>query len=127
MPQFTPYRGAQMSETPVGQYHYQTADLAQRNWQAEVQANSAANSALFGALGSIAGAGMFKWSDRRLKRDIEAVGTGAHGLTTYQFRYHWDDTLHLGYMADEVQAVRPDAVTEVAGYLAVDYSALSGE
>ena len=124
MPQFTPYRGAQMSETPVGQYHYQTADLAQRNWQAEVQANSAANSAIFGAIGNI-GAGMFRMSDRRLKRDIKAVGTGAHGLTAYTFRYNWDDTQHLGYMADEVQAVRPDAVTSIAGYLAVDYGALA--
>jgi hypothetical protein len=124
MPQFTPYRGAQMSETPVGQYHYQSADIAQRNWQAEMQANSASNGAIWGALGKI-GAGMFAMSDRRLKRDIRAVGTGAHGLTAYTFRYNWSDDVHLGYMADEVRAVRPDAVTKIGGFLAVNYGALA--
>ena len=62
------------------------------------------------------------YSDRRLKRDIEPVGTHK-GLTVYAFRYLWDDALHYGYMADEVEKVAPDAVSEDAnGFKRVNYA-----
>jgi hypothetical protein len=38
------------------------------------------------------------FSDERLKRDIEPVGS-AQGLTLYKFRYLWDDTVYVGVMA----------------------------
>lgn len=64
--------------------------------------------------------GMF--SDRRLKRDIIQVGNTDHGLPVYTFKYHGDDVTHMGVMADEAEQAFPDAVFEVNGYKAVDYS-----
>lgn len=73
-------------------------------------------------LGSILGAAVLL-SDQRLKRDIELVGT-YRGFNLYSYRYLWSDTLHYGVMAQEVQALRPDAVVEIDGYLAVHYDRL---
>jgi hypothetical protein len=64
-------------------------------------------------------------SDIRLKRDIAPVGRLADGLDMYRYRYLWSDTIHVGVMAQEVAASRPDAVHRGAdGYLRVDYARL---
>jgi hypothetical protein len=64
-------------------------------------------------------------SDIRLKRDIAALGQHADGINLYRFRYLWSDTVHVGVMAQEVAAARPDAVRQGAdGYLRVDYARL---
>jgi hypothetical protein len=92
--------------------------------------NTAAANAQMGGLFGLAGTagyGLMRYSDRRLKRDVEAVGKGAHGLPVYNFRYRWGGPVQVGYMADEVAAVRPDAVTVTpSGFLAVDYGKLEG-
>ena len=70
-------------------------------------------------------------SDRRLKEDIVRVGDHPLGIGLYLFRYRAQ--LHarfgagrrLGVMADEVEAVLPDAVVVLAdGYKHVDYARL---
>lgn len=61
-------------------------------------------------------------SDRRMKRDIERVGTTPGGHNLYRFRYLHDDKPHVGVMAQEIEQVIPDAVTEVDGIKYVDYS-----
>jgi hypothetical protein len=64
-------------------------------------------------------------SDIRLKRDIAMLGEHADGINLYRFRYLWSDTMHVGVMAQEVAAARPDAVRQGAdGYLRVDYTRL---
>jgi hypothetical protein len=64
-------------------------------------------------------------SDIRLKRDITALGQRENGINLYRFRYLWSDTMHVGVMAQEVAAARPDAVRRGAdGYLRVDYARL---
>jgi hypothetical protein len=64
-------------------------------------------------------------SDIRLKRDIAALGRYADGINLYRFRYLWSDTVHVGLMAQEVAATRPDAVRQGPdGYLRVDYTRL---
>jgi hypothetical protein len=132
IPQFTPFRPSPMGETPIGQYTYQGYDTASRNWQAQQQAAAQSRAgmynlgaSLFGTLGRAATGGMFG-SDRRLKRDIRPLGiTGSHGLPLYSFRYLWDDVPHVGFMADEVAAVRPDAVAnDNLGFAYVNYGAL---
>lgn len=66
------------------------------------------------------------FSDRRLKRDIQRIGTLPNGLPVYSFRYLWDDAVHRGVMADEVRAVMPAAVhTHESGYDMVDYAAIN--
>jgi hypothetical protein len=64
-------------------------------------------------------------SDIRLKRDIVRVGTLDNGLGLYRYRYLWSDQLFVGVMAQEVAAIRPDAVmTADDGYMRVDYARL---
>jgi Chaperone of endosialidase len=64
-------------------------------------------------------------SDIRLKRDVGALGQHANGINLYRFRYLWSDTVHVGVVAQEVAAARPDAVRQGAdGYLRVDYARL---
>ncbi|MCZ4330779.1 tail fiber domain-containing protein [Castellaniella denitrificans] len=64
------------------------------------------------------------FSDRRLKRDIKRVGTGAHGLSIYSYRYVWGGPVQMGYMADEVEKVAPHAVSEIGGFKTVNYGAI---
>ncbi|MFC3231266.1 tail fiber domain-containing protein [Marinibaculum pumilum] len=63
-------------------------------------------------------------SDRRLKRDVRRVGTGALGLPLYAFRYLWEAAERVGYMADEVRGVAPWAVFRAGPFDAVDYAVL---
>jgi Chaperone of endosialidase len=121
MPQFTPFRGSQMSETPIGQYMFQSAQMGQDAWKAQQQAAAQERAGLYQGLGSMAG-GLFKLSDRRLKRDIVRLGTLPSGLPLYAFRYVWSDDLHTGVMAQEVEQVIPAAVVTLPGGIkAVDY------
>lgn len=59
--------------------------------------------------------------DRRLKRDIEEVGTW-RGVKLYLFRYFWDDVLRIGPMAQEVP--ERARVTLPGGVLAVEMGAI---
>lgn len=60
-------------------------------------------------------------SDRRFKKDIKRVGTADNGLPIYVFRYISGGPLHMGFMADEVEKLHPDAVGKLAGVQFVDY------
>jgi hypothetical protein len=69
------------------------------------------------------GCGCGQRSDIRLKRDIAQVGELDSGI--YRYRYLWSDTIYVGVMAQEVAAVKPEAVLRGAdGYLRVDYARL---
>ena len=74
-------------------------------------------------------------SDRRLKTDIELIGSDVAGVPWYFFRYDWDHPtrpLRLGVMAQDLISLgRVDAVREQtegahAGFYAVDYGTLGG-
>lgn len=67
-------------------------------------------------------AGLF--SDRRLKEGIKRVGQTDDGVPIFTYRYKGSDQVHMGVMAQDVAQVRPDAVSERHGYLAVDYGAI---
>lgn len=43
------------------------------------------------------------------------------GLGVYRFRYKGSDEWHVGFIADEVAELYPDAVSAQDGYLAIDY------
>ena len=50
------------------------------------------------------------------------IGTVAEGIGLYRFRYNWSDQVYVGVVAQEVEAVRPDAVIRGDdGYLRVYY------
>lgn len=124
--------GSQVSQPGIGTTSTPTtavqgtniSGLIQQNYQDELASSNAAMSGLFGLGGSLLG-GLTKglsFSDRRLKRDIRLLGTWLNGLPVYAFRYLWSDRPHVGFMADEVAVVCPEAVVEGPnGFLMVDY------
>ena len=65
------------------------------------------------------------FSDRRLKRDIRALGQrGDHKW--YSYEYVWGGGRTQGVMADEVLAIDPGAViVHPSGYLMVDYGRIA--
>ena len=62
------------------------------------------------------------FSDIRLKKNIKKISTRPDGLNVYEFNYIWGGGRQVGLMAQEVQGVYPDAVSESGGYLMVNYS-----
>lgn len=62
------------------------------------------------------------FSDIRLKKNIKKISTRPDGLNVYEFDYIWGGDRQVGLMAQEVQGVYPDAVSESGGYLMVNYS-----
>lgn len=75
--------------------------------------------ALLGALGG----GALGYSDRRLKTDIQRVGTLESGLPVYRYRFKGENRFQIGVMADEVSEKFPDAVVrDVSGFDRVDYA-----
>jgi hypothetical protein len=71
------------------------------------------------------GRGGGRRSDIRLKHDIILLGWLDNGLGYYRFAYNGSETTYVGVMAQEVRAVRPDAVTVGRdGYLRVSYEGL---
>ncbi|NEK34681.1 tail fiber domain-containing protein (plasmid) [Rhizobium leguminosarum] len=60
-----------------------------------------------------------------MKIDIRRLGTSAEGIPVYAFRYIWGGPLFVGTMAQDLLAIRPEAVIETAsGYYMVDYDKL---
>lgn len=134
VPQFQGYQGAGVTAAPLfqaGQAQYQSALDAYNAKQAGSNALmgglfDVAGAALGGPIGgAISGAIGKKFSDRRLKRDIEKIGALNSGLNLYKYKYIWDDIPQIGVMADEVRQVSPKAVSVASnGYDMVDYSKL---
>lgn len=75
-------------------------------------------------LGEMILGGLAVPSDRRLKYGVERVGTHPLGIGVYRFKYLWSDEEYIGAMADEVEKVKPQAVTEIGGFKAVYYGML---
>lgn len=77
---------------------------------------------IFGLAGSLGSSAIM--SDRRMKKDIERVGTWSNGLPVYTFVYKNDpsNTVNVGFMADEVEKIHPMAVREFFGIKHVYYN-----
>jgi hypothetical protein len=133
VPQFQGYSGVTVAPAPIFQAGQAAGDFAQRNYQNQVGAYNA-QMGLLGQLGGAAGtalggsgplatkfAGLF--SDRRLKSNIVRVGTHPLGIGIYEYDIFGER--QRGVMADEVQAVLPEAVTtHESGYQMVNYGML---
>lgn len=78
--------------------------------------------------GAQLGSALITKSERRVKRDIEQIGTLEDGLGVYNFRYIWDEDnapLQTGVMVDEVEKLRPWALGPVVdGIQTVNYGEL---
>ena len=101
-----------------------------KNTQDQIAAAYDPFATLIGAGAQIGASWAGKPSDRRLKENIELVGRDDRtGLRLYEFNYiEMPGRRFRGVMADEVQKLRPDAVTMMeSGFMAVDYGALGLE
>jgi hypothetical protein len=71
------------------------------------------------------GRGGGRRSDLDLKHDVVLLGRLQSGIGYYRFAYNGSDKAYVGVIAQEVQEVRPDAVTRGKdGYLRVYYERL---
>ena len=70
-------------------------------------------------LGNAAGSAVA--SDRRVKENISVVGKLNNGLPVYLFNYKNSPTQQIGVMAQDVELVNQDAVTEIEGIKHVFY------
>ena len=61
-------------------------------------------------------------SDRRLKKNIVKLSKADNGLNIYSFNYKWNNVPQIGYMADEVKVLYPEAVINIKGYDHVKYA-----
>jgi hypothetical protein len=83
-----------------------------------------AASGIGSGISSAASGLMGLFSDRRLKRNIQRIGTHPSGIGWYE--YDIFDRHEQGVMADEVEVVMPEAVImHDSGYKMVDYGRLS--
>lgn len=80
---------------------------------------SQALTAVFSAVGTIAGAAL-KTCDRRAKEDISRIGTLFDGTPVYRFRYIGVPGWEIGVMAQDIEKFNPDAVVEINGVKHVD-------
>lgn len=135
-PQFqnTSYGGAASPDYADLVQNKYNADMSKYN--AKVAGNNSTMGSLFGlggqlasgyagsAAGSAAIGALF--SDIRLKDDIKYIGK-ENGHNVYEFRYIDKPEKYIGVMAHEVEKTNPDAVVEVDGYKAVNYSKIGVE
>jgi len=110
--------GAQIAAAPVYAATNDAANFAQQNYQNKM----AGYSSMLSGLGSIGGAAITKYSDRRLKKNVKKLFKLANGLGFYGFEYLGSKVQQLGYMADEVARIFPNAVSyHPSGYAMVHY------
>lgn len=115
--------GTQSSATPQAQVAgVDYTGLVNQQYQSQLASSQAGLGGLFGLAGALGGAGITKFSDRRLKEDVSRVGTLDNGLPVYAYRYKNGGPMEIGLMAQDVAKVRPEAVeTDASGFLKVDY------
>lgn len=121
MPQFQGYQGSQVTPAPVFA-GAQAQNQAENNIfnQKMGQYNN-----MMGGLFGLGQAGMMAapfMSDRRLKKNIKRIGK-YKGHNLYSYDYIWNEP-SIGVMADEVEMIKPEAVTTINGYKAVHYGML---
>ncbi|MGE0147465.1 MAG: tail fiber domain-containing protein [Parvibaculaceae bacterium] len=91
-------------------------------WQQQQQNQNDLLGGLLGIGAAFAGNPSLKFSDRRLKEDVEKVGETNDGQNIYSYHYKGDKRLQLGLIAQEVQRKKPGAIiTLPGGVKAVDY------
>lgn len=124
-PQFQPYQGVTVGQTPVFQGAVAQGQANQNAYNAQAANANAFNSGLF-SLGSAAiGAPTGTFSDRRLKSEVVRIGTHNLGIGLYEYTIFGER--QIGVMADEVETVMPEAVhLHGSGYKMVDYAMIGG-
>ena len=107
----------------AGQYAGNIGNLLGQYQTTTQKSSGGLGGILGGILSSWAGSGFAIPSDRRLKTDIKRVGQTDNGLSIYTYRYGGEGPFHMGVMAQEVEAVQPEAIgPELHGFKTVNYA-----
>jgi len=111
------------SENENNRNHNLAIAALERTTSLDIQ-NNAQKSALYGMLGQFGMSVFSKYSDLRLKFDVEFKGISNMGVNIYSFKYIGSGDVYQGVVAQEV----PWATTkDKDGYLMVDYSKVDVE
>jgi hypothetical protein len=120
---FNPLSGYQPGAGTPNTDIYGNAYQGQMNAYQQNQQNAYNNAnGIVGMVGSGVNllGGMF--SDARIKENLRPVGQLYNGLTVYAFNFPGEDITRIGLVAQEVEQLMPEAVSEGAeGLLMVDY------
>jgi hypothetical protein len=117
------YQSAMGLAGDVSGFNANMMDSRYNSWAnmraANMMAGATRQAGMYGMIGGI-GSGLLSGagaaiSDKREKKDIKPLGKAGKvlGLTAYEFKYKGEDQKHVGFMAQDVQKVLPEAVTEV--------------
>lgn len=107
---------AQTPQSQIAGVDY--AGQVQNNYNAQLQQYNARTGALGGLFGGVASL----FSDRRMKTDIERIGSTDAGTPIYKFRYLNGGPVQIGYMAQDLLETQPEAVEMTdSGMYAVRY------
>ena len=124
MPQFQGYQGPTVAPPPIFAGTQAQGAANMQNYGIESANVNAQNAGLYNLLGQGGMAAATYFSDRRLKYNIERIGTHRLGIGIYE--YDIFGGRQIGVMADEVEAVMPEAVIEhPSGFKMVNYGALA--
>jgi hypothetical protein len=117
--QFQPYQGQNVAPPPVFGATQLAGQYGTDVYNADVAARNAQMQGLFG----LGAAGILAASDRRLKSNINRIGTHPIGVGIYE--YDIFGRHEIGVMAQEVLQVKPESVVRHPdGYLMVNYADL---
>jgi hypothetical protein len=98
--------------------------VGSQNWGGTSSGTTTKNPSIWETIGGLmsAGGSLMK-SDRNVKHDIKRIGTSENGLPIYSYRYKHitDSPVFIGLMAQDVEQVKPEAVTEINGVKHVNY------
>ena len=115
-PQFTNTPGANVGATDILQAIQQAYGGQLNSYNAATGNANSSNAAMASIIAALI-------CDRRLKTNVRMIGMHVVGVPLYEFDYLWGEK-GVGVMADELEAVKPEAIIHVAGYKAVDYARL---
>lgn len=113
----------QMQAPNMGDLYGMQYNAQMNNYNQQMQNNQANMGGLFGVAGNVASA--LPWatwfSDERIKEDIKEIGELPNGIKVYEFRYIGRPEVFTGFLAQQVEKIVPEAVTEIEGVKAVHY------
>jgi len=121
-PTFSPYSGSNIAPPPIANATAQQGAFDQNVYNQNVGSYNQNIAGLY----SLAGAGAYgaAKSDRRLKSNINRIGTHKLGIGIYE--YDIEGRHEIGVMAQEVEQVMPEAVIHHPdGYMMVQYGRIN--
>lgn len=122
LPQFSPISQTNQAAPNVLGAYANNYQGQLNSYNTQVGSQNSGISGILGTLGSLGAAGIIR-SDIRLKTNIKKLGK-VKGYNLYEYEYIGNDDKHIGVMAQELLHVKPSAVHNIKGFMAVDYATI---